>query len=82
MSEHTKEKSQEKVRLTLDLSTNMNDYLEDMSRKTGKTKSELLRLAVDFLVRAQRAKEEDMLVGAWKDDPKARVRVEREFVGI
>jgi hypothetical protein len=72
-----------KVRLTLDLSLSLNEELERMGRNSGKTKAELMRLALDFLLRAEAAKHQDnMTVGAWKDDKENKVRVEREFTGV
>lgn len=75
-------KAAEKVRLTLDLSSALNDDLDELSRTTGKSKSELMRLAIDVLLRAQTAKAENMNVGAWRDDPVTRTRLERVFLGI
>lgn len=75
-------KSAEKVRLTLDLSSVINDDLDELSRTTGKSKSELMRLGIDMLLRAQQAKAENMHVGAWRDDPETRTRLERVFLGI
>lgn len=72
----------DKVRLTLDLSEAIYKQLEDIGEETGKTKSELMRLAIDFLLRAQDARHEEMTVGAWKEDKANRVRIEREFVGL
>lgn len=72
----------EKVRLTLDLSEAINKQLEEIGEETGKTKSELMRLAIDFLLRAQDARHDSMTVGAWKEDKDNRVRIEREFVGL
>jgi len=71
-----------KIRLTVDLSTSINDHLEQLVSQTGKPKSELMRLAIDFLLRAQAAKKDDMHIGAWKDDKDNHVRIEREFVGL
>lgn len=72
----------EKVRLTLDLSESINKQLEEIGEETGKTKSELMRLAIDFLLRAQDARHDSMTVGAWKEDKDNHVRIEREFVGL
>ncbi len=72
----------EKVRLTLDLSSVINDELDELSRTTGKSKSELMRLGIDILLRAQQAKAENMNVGAWRDDSETRTRLERVFLGI
>jgi hypothetical protein len=72
----------ERVRLTVDLSAQLNAELERMAAETGRTKAELLRLGIDFLSRASAAKQEGMTVGAWKDNHDSGVRREREFVGV
>ena len=72
----------ERIRFTLDLSEKVNEELDRLASKTGKNKSELLRLGLDYLLRADRARSEGMLVGAWKDDEKKGVRHEREFIGL
>lgn len=71
-----------KVRLTLDLSDSVNAQLAKMGKETGKTKSDLMRLALEFLLTAQKAKTDNMTVGAWKDDEKNKIRIEREFLGL
>jgi predicted transcriptional regulator len=72
----------DRTRLTLDLSGKLNDELDRLAKKTGRSKSDLLRLGVDYLLRADKAVEEGMTVGAWKEDEQKRVRQEREFVGL
>lgn len=71
-----------KVRLTLDLSESVNEQLSKVVKETGKTKSDLMRLALEFLLTAQKAKADNMTVGAWKDDERKKVRIEREFLGL
>lgn len=68
----------DRIRLTLDLSSPVNQHLEKLANESGKTKSELMRQAIDFLLRAQEAKEERMNVGAWKDED--GLRTERLFL--
>jgi hypothetical protein len=72
----------ERVRLTVDLSAQLNAELERLAAATGRTKAELLRLGVDFLAKANAAKQEGMTIGAWKDNPDTGARREREFVGV
>jgi hypothetical protein len=72
----------ERTRLTVELSGQLNDELERLAAETGKSKSELLRLGVDFLARAAAARRDGMLVGAWSDAGSAGIRREREFIGI
>lgn len=76
-----KEKT-DKVRLTLDLSGSLNAQLDSIAQETGKTKAELMRLALDFLLRADEAQKDDMTVGAWKNDEENHLRIERQFLGL
>lgn len=71
-----------RVRLTLELSAQLNAELERLATESGRSKAELLRLAADFLSKADKARREGMSVGAWKDNPESGIRTEREFVGI
>ena len=75
-------KTSNRVRLTLDLSKDLHKELDKIGAETGKSKSELMRLAIDFLLRAQDAKEDNMHVGAWKEDKEQNSRIEREFIGL
>lgn len=72
----------ERTRMTLDLSARINAELERLAAKTQKSKADLLRLGFDYLLRAEKALEEGMTVGAWKDDKEEGSRQEREFVGL
>ncbi len=72
----------ERTRMTLDLSARLNDELERLAAKTQRSKADLLRLGFDYLLRAEKARDEGMTVGAWKDDKEEGRRHEREFVGI
>lgn len=72
----------EKTRLTVDLSDSLNRRLEEIVAETGKSKADVLRMSLDFLLRASEAKREKMIVGAWKDDPENNLRIEREFIGL
>lgn len=71
----------DKVRLTLELNARINDELELLARKSGRSKAEIIRLGLDMLSKANTAHEAGMTVGAWKEDEQAQVRKEREFVG-
>lgn len=82
MAEVSKSNRADKVRITVDLSKSLNDHLEQISKDTGRSKAEILRLSIDFLLRANQAKHEGMTVGAFKFDPEKNTRVEREFVGL
>lgn len=72
----------ERVRLTLELSAQLNAELEQLAKETGRTKADLLRLGVDFLSKAAAAQREGGRVGAWWEDEQHNVRKEREFVAI
>ena len=72
----------ERVRMTLDLSARLNEELERLAKETSKSKAELLRLGVDYLLRAEKAIKDGMTVGAWKEDESKGIRHEREFVGL
>lgn len=70
-----------RVRLTLDLSTRLNEAVEQLARDEGSSKADILRFAVEFLTAAKKAKEAGMHVGAWIEPPNG-TRIEREFIGI
>jgi predicted transcriptional regulator len=53
----------EKVRLTLDVSADLNRVLETLTEKTGGTKSELLRRAIALMEVAVEAKEQGQRIG-------------------
>ncbi|MEL6779374.1 MAG: hypothetical protein AAFO06_19180 [Cyanobacteria bacterium J06597_16] len=74
-------KASGKVRLTLDLSSRLNDELERLAEDSGRTKAELMRLGLDFLSKAARARDQGMTVGAWTEDERG-IRREREFIGM
>lgn len=69
-----------RTRLTLDMSERLNTAIEAYAAAHGLTKADVLRNAVEFLLKAERATSEGMTVGAWKDDQKMNRRIEREFV--
>lgn len=69
-----------RVRMTLDLSKRLNEELERLALTRQISKADILRFAVEFLAAADRAKQEGMQVGAWKDEDGARK--EREFIGL
>lgn len=71
-----------RVRLTLELSDGLNAELERIAAETGRSKAEVLRLAIDLMLVVGRARREGMTVGAWRDDPESNIRTEREFVGF
>lgn len=71
-----------RVRLTLELSNQLNAELERLATESGRSKAELLRLAADFLSKADQARQEGMTVGAWKENPSTGTRVERQFLGL
>lgn len=68
-----------RTRLTLDMSARLNQAVEDFASENGFTKAEVLRNAVEFLLKAKRASNEGLTVGAWKNDAGGRL-VEREIV--
>jgi hypothetical protein len=78
MSE-AKTTSEARTRLTLDLSARLNAAVENYAETHGVSKAEVLRNALTFLLKAERAAEEGMTVGAWKDDPVNNRRVERDL---
>jgi hypothetical protein len=69
-----------RIRLTLDLSGRMGSAIAAYADRHGLTKADVLRTAMELLLKAEKASDDGMQVGAWKEDENRRV--EREFVGI
>ena len=69
-----------RTRLTLDLSERLNTAIDAYAASHDLTKADVLRTAVDFLLRAERATNDGMTIVAWKDDPANNRRIEREIV--
>ncbi len=68
----------EKVRLSLDISPELNSLLEDIASKTGGTKSDVLRKAIALMEVAVDGKRRGLKLGlADKDQPLAT-----EIVGL
>ena len=68
----------EKVRLTVDVSKELNQILEDIAEETGGTKSEVFRKAIALLDVAHKAKRNGKRVGIARD----RESLETEIVGL
>ncbi len=72
-----------RVRMTVDLSAGLNAVLERYMAKHHVTKAEALRIGVDGLLRAKKAKDDGFTVGAWVERRAPccgrMVRHEREF---
>ena len=75
-----KEVENSRVRMTLDLSRRLSEEIERLAVARQISKSDILRFAVEFLSAAERAKQQGMHVGAWKDEEGQRK--EREFIGF
>lgn len=71
--------SESRTRLTLDLSSRLNAAIEAYAEAHGLSKADVLRNAVTFLLKAERAAQEGMTVGAWKEDPATNRRIERDL---
>ena len=69
--------TQERTRVTLDLSNRLSAIVEDIAKDRGTTKADVVRMAIEFLAMANDASEEGMNVGAWKDD-----KENNRFMGI
>lgn len=69
-----------RTRLTLDLSERLNTAIDAYAEAHDLSKADVLRTAVDFLLRAERAANDGMTVGAWKEDPVTNRRIERELI--
>lgn len=67
-----------RTRLTLELSDRLNAHVEELAKDLDVSKADVLRLGVEALLAAGRAKRDGMIVGAWKED--AGRRVERQFL--
>jgi predicted transcriptional regulator len=72
----------DRKRFTIELSNRLDNELEELSEKTGRKKSELLRLAIEYILAAQEAKEEGLKVGAWSIGDSGELQSTREFLGI
>ena len=75
-----KKPQMERTRLTIELNSKLDDELDRISEKYGRSKSDVLRLAIDLLSKVEGAKDEGMKVGAWRQDEEGHHRTEREFV--
>mgnify|MGYP001566118640 CR=1 FL=1 len=67
-----------RIRLTLDISTKVDDELTRLSGKMDTTKAGGMRRALSLLFATDAAKEEGLEVGAWKEE--GGVRTERVFL--
>ena len=67
-----------KVRLTVDVSKELNQILEDIAEETGGTKSEIFRKAIALLDVAHKAKRAGKRVGIARDQES----LETEIVGL
>lgn len=65
----------EKVRLTLDVSADLNRTLEALTEKTGGTKSELLRRAIALMEVAVEAKQRGQRLGLVDREDKLVTRI-------
>lgn len=72
----SREKS--KIRLSLDVSPELNDTLGELAQKTGTTKSEVLRKAIALMEVAVEAKEKHNRLGILDEER----HLVREIVGI
>lgn len=68
----------EMIRLSLQITTEVNDRLETIARETGVTKSDVLRKALGLIELAHRGKKEGKRLGFAKSDEV----LETEIVGI
>lgn len=74
----SKQVEKEKVRLSLDISPELNSLLEEIASKTGGTKSDVLRKAIALMEVAVDGKRRGLKLGlAEKDQPLAT-----EIVGL
>jgi hypothetical protein len=67
-----------KVRLTVDVSKELNDMLESIARESGSTKSDVFRKAIALLDVAHRAKRQGKRIGI----AKLEQQLETEIVGL
>jgi hypothetical protein len=68
----------DKIRLTVDVSRELNQILEDIAEESGGTKSEVFRKAIALLDVAHKAKRKGKHVGIAADTQ----TLETEFVGL
>jgi predicted transcriptional regulator len=71
----------DRVRLTIDLSSRLNETIERIAREKDTSKADVLRFAIEFLEAANNARNDGMQVGAWRYRPDG-TRCEREFIGL
>jgi predicted transcriptional regulator len=65
----------EKVRLTLEVSKDLNALLERLSEETGSSKSEVLRKAIGLMEVAVEAKQQGHVLGIADRDTPLRTRI-------
>ena len=70
------------TRVSLDLTLEQSETLDRLAKKGGRSKADLLRLALDVLATASDLKAQGFEVGGWKDDYEKGVRRERAYQGI
>ncbi|MGV6839882.1 MAG: ribbon-helix-helix domain-containing protein [Planktomarina sp.] len=70
----------DKYRFTVDVSERLAEKINKMSEETGRSKADVFRTAIELLSAAQKAKSDNMHVGAWSEDDDKRT--EREFVNF
>lgn len=67
-----------KVRITFDIASDLNQVLEEASKELCSTKSDFLRRAIALGIAAHNARKEDKIIGVFGKDN----RLEKEFIGI
>lgn len=67
-----------KIRLSLDVSPELNETLDELAQKTGTTKSDILRKAIALMEVAVEAKEKHNRLGVFDEEQ----HLVREIVGI
>ncbi len=68
----------DRIRLSLDVSPELNDLIEDLARRTDGTKSDVLRRAIALMDVAVKANERGKKVGVADEDE----TLSTEFVGL
>lgn len=68
----------EKVRLSLDVSPQLNKVLEDLAKRTGRSKSDVLRQAIALIQVASNAKREGKKIGIAEESD----QLSTEIVGL
>lgn len=68
----------EKKRLSIQVTEEMDQLLDDMANRSGLSKPELLRQAVALAKFAQDAKDDKMALGVTRD----RTKLDRQVVGV